>query len=112
LAAVRIIVGIVLLLAGAGVWLAGIEGEAARGPDDAPQFEMRWVRTVDGWERPETWRTAEPLADSLRLHPLVVAAAQLLFSLFALAAHSRDDWGGAASSSPQLLPPRHESGRR
>lgn len=58
------------------------EGEAVEVRTDAPS----WVRTVDGWERPETW---EPVtAPEPIIHPGVVAAGQLLASLAALVVYS------------------------
>jgi hypothetical protein len=53
----------------------------------APGFSAgpaKWVRTVDGWERPETW-WIDPAVPP-RLHPLVVAAGQILVSALGLAA--------------------------
>ncbi len=54
-----------------------------------PQAAMRWVRTVDGWERPDRWNL-----DSVRrptLHPLVVAAGMGLFSVLGLLAFEREE---------------------
>ncbi len=44
--------------------------------------EVHWVRAVEGWERPEAWAVAPPSQPAL--HPLVLAAGQLLASLLGL----------------------------
>jgi hypothetical protein len=49
----------------------------------------QWVRTVDGWERTETWNASE--VHEPRLHPLVVAAGQGLISVMVLVACRRDN---------------------
>jgi hypothetical protein len=78
----RSILGILLLLLGLGLLSFRIEGRSA---DLAiPQQQLEWVRTVDGWERPNNWVTS--LAEPPAVHPLLVAAGQALVSLFALAA--------------------------
>lgn len=51
----------------------------------------RWVRTVDGWEQPSSWEVDKPARRDL--HPLVVAAAQGLFSMLGLIAFSRGGIG-------------------
>jgi hypothetical protein len=59
-----------------------IDGLAARGTEQAAA--SRWVRTAQGWERPDRWvATAvwEP-----KVHPIVVAAGQGLASVMALVA--------------------------
>jgi hypothetical protein len=50
---------------------------------------LTWVRTVDGWERPDSWQL-EPIGRRA-LHPLVVAAGQGLVSLLALVAFAGDE---------------------
>ena len=45
-----------------------------------------WVRTVDGWETTKGWFDRPRLPPAL--HPFVVAAAQLMGSLFSLLAFS------------------------
>jgi len=78
----RSILGILLLLFGLGLLSVRIEGRSA---DLAiPRQQLEWVRTVDGWERPNNWVTS--LAEPPAVHPLLVAAGQTLVSLFALAA--------------------------
>jgi hypothetical protein len=47
-----------------------------------------WVRTVDGWERVDSWYVSEVRPP--RLHPLVVAAGQGLVSLLGLVACQRE----------------------
>jgi hypothetical protein len=79
---VRLIVAITLFVLGVGILLCQWEGMAALPP--AAVREARWVRTVDGWERVESWHTS--VVARPRLQPVVVAAAQGLFSVFALAA--------------------------
>jgi hypothetical protein len=77
----RSILGILLLLLGLGLLSFRIEGRSA---DLAIPQQLEWVRTVDGWERPNNWVTS--LAEPPAVHPLLVAAGQALVSLFALAA--------------------------
>lgn len=59
-----------------------VEGVAAR-ESDRPAAST-WVRTVDGWERPDLW--VSTTAWEPGLHPLVVAAGQGLASVMALVA--------------------------
>ena len=78
----RLIIGIVLLLLAVGSLSCRLEGLSA---DSAtPAGEASWVRTVDGWEQPHNWLPS--LAGPPAIHPLVLAASQALFSVFALAA--------------------------
>jgi hypothetical protein len=78
----RAILGILLFVGGVA-W-------AAYRIDDAPSHvevtlvHFEWVRTIDGWERPERWMISrvEPPA----VHPTVIAAGQVLVSMFALVA--------------------------
>jgi hypothetical protein len=44
--------------------------------------EVQWVRTVDGWERAGSW-FVEPVGRPA-LHPLLVAAGQLMVSVMGL----------------------------
>lgn len=77
----RSILSISLLLVIIGLVVCRIEGQST---SLAPTAQMtEWVRTVDGWEKPLGWTTS--LAGPPAVHPLVVAAAQVLVSLFALA---------------------------
>ena len=78
----RIIVGISLLLFGTGTVLCEVECQSAAAAA-SPDW-TGWVRTTDGWERPQGWQVAA--ASPPRLHPLVVAAGQGLVSVFALVA--------------------------
>ncbi len=78
----RSICGILVLLLGVGLMSCRIEGRSADAT--APESEVEWVRTVDGWEQPHHW--ASSLAEPPALHPLVVAVGQTLVSLFALVA--------------------------
>jgi hypothetical protein len=79
---VRLVLGITLILLGLGLLLSQWEGLAAL-PLASIQ-ETRWVRTADGWERADRWGSSA--AGEPALGPLVVAAGQGLFSVFALAA--------------------------
>lgn len=78
----RSILGIVLLLVGVGLVSCRIDGHAARAL--VPETPDNWVRTTDGWERASNWTPS--LAAPPAVHPLVIAAGQLLLSLLALAA--------------------------
>jgi len=74
------------MLLGVGLWLCQVDGRAdvsAAAASDAP-----WVRTVDGWERASWLASSSPPPARLQLHPLVIAAAQLLISLLALAMYA------------------------
>ena len=78
----RAIVGILLLVGVIALAACRMEGHSS-----APEMTLvhiEWVRTVDGWERPTRWTIArvEPPA----VHPAVVAAGQVLVSMFALVA--------------------------
>jgi hypothetical protein len=77
----RSILLIVLLVAGAGLVSCRIYGRAAR--TAATEAADNWVRTTDGWERVSNWTPS--LAAPPAVHPVVIAAGQLLFSLLALA---------------------------
>jgi len=89
----RSIFGILLLLLGIGLLSVRMEGRSAE--NTLGQQPIEWVRTVDGWERPHNnWRPS--LAAPPAVHPLIVAAAQTLISLFALAAAATPRGGVAA----------------
>ena len=77
----RSILFIVLLVVGAGLVSYRIDGSAAR--TAANESADNWVRTTDGWERASNWTPS--LAAPPAVHPVVIAAGQLLFSLLALA---------------------------
>jgi len=82
----RLIVGIVLVLVGIGSVFCRLELLSADVP--AQMEPAPWVRTVDGWERSDSWY--RPMSSPPTLHPLVVAAAELLISVSALVACSGD----------------------
>lgn len=82
----RLIVGIMLLLVGAGTLSCRLDGLAVDLPTKG--YEVEWVRTVHGWERTDAWFTPE--VSPLRLHPLVVATGQALLSVLALAAYATE----------------------
>jgi hypothetical protein len=79
----RLIVGITLLLVGIGTLSCRVEGTA----NSNRPISTSWVRTVDGWERPNLWHAAP--AKPPQLHPLVVAAGQTLASVLALVVFRR-----------------------
>src|SRR5262245_36939781 len=83
---VRLILGISLLLLGLGGLSCQVQDSIGSRPAATPVG--RWVRTVDGWERPEFWNAPELFTP--RLHPFVVAAGQGLFSVMALVVCARD----------------------
>ena len=64
----RLILGITLLLLGLGTLSCQVQDSVGDGP--VIPSAGKWVRTVDGWERPELWNAPELHAP--RLHPLVV----------------------------------------
>ena len=79
------IIGISLLMVGAGLWSCRVEGLAAPMPVSPA---ATWVRTAAGWERSD-WRLAVP-AERRIVHPLVVTAGQGLVSVLALVALERE----------------------
>ena len=94
---VRTILGISCLLFGVAMLSCrvdnGVEGHPSKallGQElGASRKVARWVRTADGWERPDSWHVEA--AQTSRLHPLVVAAGQGLAALLALAAFQREE---------------------
>lgn len=78
----RAILGILLFLGGVAWAAYRIDDEPSQREVALVHFE--WVRTIDGWERPERWTISrvEPPA----VHPTVIAAGQVLVSMFALVA--------------------------
>jgi hypothetical protein len=82
----RVIVGISLLLLGVGTLSCR---QVARHDGNVRQVAFKWVRTVDGWERPAWWEVS-PI-ETPHLHPLVVATGQGLVSVLALVAFRRED---------------------
>jgi hypothetical protein len=69
-----------LLLLGLGGLSCQVQDSVGEGPVVTPAGQ--WVRTVDGWERTDSWNS--PGLFVPRLHPLVVAAGQGLVSVMAL----------------------------
>ena len=92
----RAILGILLLVCGVALTAYRIEGQASEAEVAVVHFE--WVRTVDGWERPTRWTLSrvEPPA----VHPIVVAAGQVLVSMLALVAAT----GPAVRKPPAQTP--------
>jgi hypothetical protein len=84
---VRAIFGISCLLLGLGMLSCRVEEKSATRV--AKPQAARWVRTVDGWERRDSWHVEAVRPPGL--HPLVVAAGQGLASLLALAAFQREE---------------------
>jgi hypothetical protein len=78
----RSILGIMLLLLGMGLVSCRFENPSAE--FDNRRSQSDWVRTVDGWQKSNNWIPS--LAAPPAVHPLTIAAAQVLVSLFALAA--------------------------
>lgn len=78
-------IGLILVaLALGGAWACWIE------LDDPPSWEStRWVRTRDGWEEARSLGPPPAVFDS-DIHPLLFAAALVLFSLLLLVSFSRD----------------------
>ena len=79
------------------------------GPAEPSPYASDWVRTVDGWERPSSWRITGP--KPAPLHPLVVASFELLTALLALvglssrgsSSHTRDLVSAHATNEPAHL---------
>jgi hypothetical protein len=88
LLAVRAILGISCLLLGVALLLCQGEGAGVTA-DIAPRSAVSWVRTADGWERPDTWLSVTAWRPAL--HPLVVAAGQGLLSVFGLVLFHRGE---------------------
>jgi hypothetical protein len=82
----RLIVGISLLLLGVGMLFSQVEVLSA--PSASDSVSTPWVRTVDGWERHGSWSVSS--VGPPAVHPLVVAAGQVLGSILALVAFQRD----------------------
>jgi len=94
----RAILGISLLLLGLAMLSCRVESSGEIGGAKPPfGYELRaerqaaavrWVRTVDGWERPDSWY--REAATGAGLHPLVLAAGQGLFSVLGLVVFKRE----------------------
>ncbi|TWT32542.1 hypothetical protein KOR34_43050 [Posidoniimonas corsicana] len=73
-------------------------------PDQRTPASLEWVRTADGWERSALLNAAPRRGE--RLHPLTVAAIQVLGAGVALAAGWRvvqvaeDEWRPAVDAPP------------
>jgi hypothetical protein len=85
---VRAILGITFLLVGVAMLSCQVDGPQPPAEVTANRSATKWVRTVDGWERPQSWYT-QPVALP-RLHPLVVAAGQILLSALGMAASAHE----------------------
>ena len=84
--AVRFILGISLLLVGAGLFACQVEGFSAH--SSMAEISTPWVRTVDGWERHGSWKVSA--VGPPAVNPLVVASGQVLVSILGLAFFERD----------------------
>ncbi len=78
----RMIVCLLLLLLGIGWLVSEIELAAAPSTDHG---NTGWRRTRDGWERQNSWTDEQPAREPT-LHPTLVGALQILFSVAALVA--------------------------
>ncbi len=78
----RLIVCLLLLLLGIGWLVSEIELAAAPLIDHS---DTGWRRTRDGWERQNSWTDEQPVREPT-LHPTLVGALQILFSVAALIA--------------------------
>jgi hypothetical protein len=85
----RAIFGISCLLLGLALLLCRGEGFDPTADGAERPARVEWVRTVDGWERPDSWHLAPVNVPAL--HPLVVAAGQGLLSVFGLVLFQRDE---------------------
>jgi hypothetical protein len=83
----RLIVGISLLLLGTAMLSCQMESQSHSSAVETR--DLKWVRTVDGWERPYVWHVERPRTP--QLHPLVVATGQGLVSVLALVVFRRED---------------------
>jgi hypothetical protein len=85
----RAILGISLLLLGVAMLSCRVESSGELQGSAKPQAAgVRWVRTVDGWERPDVWKLEA--VGRPGLHPLVVAAGQGLLSVLGLVVFHRE----------------------
>lgn len=104
----RSVIGIAIVLLGIGFVSCRWGRSAASVPQAA--VAAPWIRTVDGWERVASWQPT--IAPPPRLHPLVMAAAEVLVSVLALVATAPSDlparWP-ARRSAPQRRPGRPAS---
>lgn len=91
----RLILGIALLLLGAGTLSCRLDGLAVDLPTN--HQEVDWVRTSHGWERSSAWTSRK--TSPVSLHPLVVAAGQAMLSILALAFYAEDRVTASAEQS-------------
>ncbi len=103
----RMILGITLLLLGVGLMSCRIEGRSTEATSRAEESD--WVRTADGWERAHDWRPS--LVAPPAVHPLVVAAAQVLVSMLALVIASVESPVRRDEARQSIRPPRFVSAR-
>jgi hypothetical protein len=99
---VRGITGTIALVLLVGYLAATVELPNAwshGGPEKRVDLSDGWRRTTGGWEWREAWvrppRTLDPPPAAWRLHPAILAAAQLLVSLLALVWTDRTWFPGA-----------------
>ncbi len=80
----------ILFVAGYGASTAELPRAWSKAVSPQVQVSDGWRRTADGWQRREVWErpvTAyQPAPLAWSIHPLTVAALQVLVSLFALVA--------------------------
>lgn len=93
------VIGLIALLLAAGGYLA-TQVEVACDADGAEP--IRWVRTADGWEKPDSWQTPESAAYQRTLHPLIVGLLQMFASLIALLLFPAGERGEEQVSSRRL----------
>jgi hypothetical protein len=83
----RAILGISCLLLGVAMLLCRVEGSGRSSATPNQRPVLQWVRTNDGWERPDSWYLDEIKRPTL--HPAVVAAGQGLLSTLGLVLFQR-----------------------
>jgi hypothetical protein len=84
--------------------LCQVEGSGDGAVVDSEAVKLRWVRTAEGWERPDNWYLSE--IEKPRLHPVVVGVGQLMLSVLGLLAFERTlSLPRAAQWSLVLSPP-------
>jgi hypothetical protein len=91
---VRAIFGISFLLLVVAMLLCRVEGAGSSNAATHPRTVLKWVRTTDGWERPDSWHLDEIKRPAL--HPAVVAAGQGLLSVLGLVVFHRKESGDNA----------------
>jgi hypothetical protein len=91
---VRAILGISFLVLGVAMLLCQVEGSHFDRSALDRRPVLQWVRTTDGWERPDSWHLGEIKRPTL--HPAVVAAGQGLLSVLGLVTFQRTSSGTGA----------------